>query len=343
MIRLHRVKLPQAALDELASCKADITGAGQSRKESARERFKTARQTNLFKVTVETALKSMNNGSALCFYCLNDRGIAVDHYRPIDNNPDEAFTWDNYVWSCTPCNSLEKNRDFPVDEAGNPLLLNPVDTDPYSYLPLNRDGEVLVFEEYPYEDDEAKQKRLINEATIKTLGLNAHQDLITERKQAWQLIEACLPSYQAGNMPKRLEIKTLLLESPIVVAVLAYMHHTLQTNPDAATILDQQLYDMLVACPEIQFWVNPVLRAGEDELLVMRQLHGKRVIDVAVSDDTFCLVFEGGARVLTSATDAPKANGRKLLNAYNQKGNIVFHFYGVTLIAAPNEWVFEVS
>ena len=343
MIRLHRVDLLDENLKELSTLESRITGNGQDRKESARELYKGARQTNLFKKAIGTALKSMNGGSSRCFYCLVDRGNAVDHFQPIDSKPDKAFSWNNYLWSCTVCNSLEKNRDYPVDEKGDPLLLNPVTTDPYPYLPLNNEGKVLVFEEEAGEDEEARHERLVNEKTLATFGLNENQDLVIERSQAWALIEDQLLKYQSGDLAQRLKSQRILRDRPIVLSVLAFMVHTFLNKPNAVEILEQTLFDALSACPEIKDWVDPVKRAGTDELLVMRSLRGKRVEKIETIGDAICLTFEGGARVLTGAGQPSNVIGRKLLNVSNEKGQIVLQFRGTKLTAPPNEWVFEAA
>lgn len=78
-----------------------------------------------------------------CAYCrvqLNDPLMAsIDHFLPLSTHPHLAFDSANLLITCQACNMMKGGR-FPLDENGNPLLLNPL-TDNYSeHIVQNENG-----------------------------------------------------------------------------------------------------------------------------------------------------------------------------------------------------------
>jgi hypothetical protein len=66
----------------------------------------------------------------------------VDHFYPIDIYPEKTFLWKNMLWSCGLCNRRKLAR-FPIDENGEPLIVNPTIRDPWSVLTLDTDTGVV--------------------------------------------------------------------------------------------------------------------------------------------------------------------------------------------------------
>lgn len=340
MLRLHRLDLSDEDKKELKDLAGEIEGKTlDERKKSARTLFKNNRGNNLLSKTVVGTLEAMNAGSGRCFYCQLDRGNAIEHYEPIDKDPDKAFDWDNYLWACNVCNSSEKGKDFPKHSDGRSLLLNPVEKDPYDYLPLNREGFYLEFDKNHPEEFH----REVNNATLKVLGLNEYGSFIQDRKDAWELIESELPSYPQSSIEQRVKLQAKLTDRPIVVSVLAFMLHTFDTHSVAQVILGDSLHQAIAQCADdIRIWTNPQARAGQPELIARQDLHGKRTTRVEQDDDGWRLYFENGAEVMTKADNASQAENKILLNTYNRKGMIVFQFRDmVELIAPPGEWVLQ--
>lgn len=60
----------------------------------------------------------------------------MEHYVPITEDARLTFTWDNLLWVCPECNRRKVNQ-FPRDLAGSPLVINPVDSDPWTHLILD--------------------------------------------------------------------------------------------------------------------------------------------------------------------------------------------------------------
>ena len=71
-----------------------------------------------------------------CMYCSDSHGGDIEHFVPISVSIPGTFDWRNFLWICTNCNRKKSNR-FPVDEAGNPLLLHPAVDDPWQHFILD--------------------------------------------------------------------------------------------------------------------------------------------------------------------------------------------------------------
>jgi uncharacterized protein (TIGR02646 family) len=91
------------------------------------------------KKEVKDALIKMFNGK--CAYCESKITTVaygeIEHFFPKSLYPDLTFVWKNLLLACSICNNAaHKGTKFPLDDQGNPLLIDPTDgiTDPNSYL-----------------------------------------------------------------------------------------------------------------------------------------------------------------------------------------------------------------
>jgi hypothetical protein len=103
------------------------------------ERYKTARDSwdrSTIRKTLRPVLGEMAAGFETCMYCGECRGTDVDHFEPVARNPLRTFDWLNHLLACSTCNSHQKREQFPVDEDGNPLLIDPTAEDPFDHLLL---------------------------------------------------------------------------------------------------------------------------------------------------------------------------------------------------------------
>lgn len=101
---------------------------------------------------VVKALHKMQFGK--CCYCekyINQEGHgqAIEHFRPKASNkfPELKNEWSNLLHACTDCNGKKLHR-FPIDQNGNPLIIDPSDPDidPEEYLHFYVDDtELLTF------------------------------------------------------------------------------------------------------------------------------------------------------------------------------------------------------
>ncbi len=109
-----------------------------------------------------------------CAYCESDVGITshaeIENFYPKSKFPfDIAFEWNNLLLSCSICNAAKRDR-FPVNDKGEPLLINPSNEDTALHIKLDKETGL-------YEGITDKGK-----VTISTLNLN-RIGLVARRKE----------------------------------------------------------------------------------------------------------------------------------------------------------------
>ncbi len=132
--------------------------------------------------TVIGALSQMQHGK--CCYCekyiaTQGHERAVEHFRPKDETlyPHLINEWTNLLHACAACNGKKGNK-FPLDSAGNPLLIDPSDpnVDPEDHLAFNTDDDE---DEINFGRVVAKDGSSIGSKTVETIGL----DLVQRRRE----------------------------------------------------------------------------------------------------------------------------------------------------------------
>ncbi len=68
-----------------------------------------------------------------CYYCGDSRGTDAEHFWPKRKYPQRAFRWCNLLLACAGCNR-QKGEQFPLDQSGAPLLIDPTKDDPWDHL-----------------------------------------------------------------------------------------------------------------------------------------------------------------------------------------------------------------
>ncbi|WP_258947019.1 HNH endonuclease [Lentzea californiensis] len=129
-------------------------------------------------------------GFTTCMYCGESRGTDVDHFEPIVRNPLRTFDWLNHLLACSSCNSHQKGKQFPVDEDGSPLLIDPTAEDPFDHL-------LLALSIGVYSPLTTK-----GESTIKVLGLN-ERGLPKGRMHARKVVELVLREWDRARERER--------------------------------------------------------------------------------------------------------------------------------------------
>jgi len=117
------IPLPKALLDQLASEADAIKNAGDPKTE-ADKRYSNARKTKWFAPVVKELGRLAGPGER-CMFCSGSEASDVEHYRPKSIFPQVAMNWENYLWSCTPCNRGKLNR-FPPDTGPGSKFVNPL-------------------------------------------------------------------------------------------------------------------------------------------------------------------------------------------------------------------------
>jgi uncharacterized protein (TIGR02646 family) len=167
------IPIPRIALDaqlnarlddltaRLKSRQADVAAARTAWRSAAPERSK-----------LRSRLAEMAPGVQRCMYCGDSLGTDIDHFQPIAKDTARTFDWLNHLLACSHCNSNEKRDRFPLDSAGNAMLIDPTQDDPDQHLTL-----LLSSGEY-------RSKTPRGAASIEVYGLN-RVDLALGRSYAF--------------------------------------------------------------------------------------------------------------------------------------------------------------
>lgn len=168
---------------------------------------------------VKAKLAAMSAGGRRCHYCEDSMADEVEHFRPKNVYPDKTFVWENYLYSCGPCNG-PKGDQFAIFEAstgnhvdltpppvrpgktpaprtspppGEALLINPREENPLDFIFLDLLNQSYAFE--PWEDDPDNPAYQRAAYTIQVLRLNARDDLVKARELAYTNYKARLTEY----------------------------------------------------------------------------------------------------------------------------------------------------
>lgn len=127
MRRIVRVELPQRVSQYLTKKQREVDSGGD-----VDAIWTSARQTRSMKAVYEH-LVIMAGNRARCMYCQDSRGVNIEHFWPKSAFPQRTFQWDNLILACSGCD-IRKGTRFPLDESGEPLLIDPTAEDPWDHL-----------------------------------------------------------------------------------------------------------------------------------------------------------------------------------------------------------------
>jgi uncharacterized protein (TIGR02646 family) len=204
MIQLPALKLPKVTSNQLRKLQAQVNlcGPHQAKVAAAKKLFASKNRKNdtTFKV-VRQVLSEMCFGAQRCCYCEDSAADEVEHIKPKNLYPGEAFVWENYLYACGTCNG-PKNDKFAVFDpvtgvltsitrlsaglASNPpvgtaVLIDPRREDPLHFFELDMKDTfqfVPAFGLSPQERDRAVY-------TENVLRLNERDLLVQARKTAY--------------------------------------------------------------------------------------------------------------------------------------------------------------
>ena len=148
---------------------------------------------------VKNALIKMFHGK--CAYCESKiRTVAygdIEHFFPKSLDPDLTFVWKNLLLACSICNNAaHKGTKFPLDDQGNPLLIDPTDgiTDPNRHLEFVWDDVAKLASVY------GRDERGITVENIFDLnGKRGRKELIAARSKSIKRLLALLTLAKKGN------------------------------------------------------------------------------------------------------------------------------------------------
>ncbi len=115
----------------------------KEKKQRARNTYEATRKTQWFKPVVD-ALRSLCGEGELCMYCSSNEPSQVEHYRPLSTFPEQAFRYENYLWTCDICNRTYKGERFPPDTEPGEQILNPLEDNVWDYFFLSEQNGRLL-------------------------------------------------------------------------------------------------------------------------------------------------------------------------------------------------------
>ncbi len=278
MLRIAEQELTAAALAVLAEIQATIDAAPDfpARVEAAKmqwsQKTSTQQKAATFR-TIRSTLSAMCIGPVRCAYCEDSLADEIEHIHPKNLFPNLSFVWDNYLYSCGPCNGPKGNRygvlkgdevvEFDTHRSKNTEppptgmsgFINPRAEDPLLFFELDMggvtpSGELIegTFELLPANNlTRAAYSRA--RFTIDVLGIN-REIIRVARANAFGGFRARLREYvaqkESGALPEILEhLKEDILSTPHLT-VFAEIRRQRQHIPDINDLLDR--------APEILNW-----------------------------------------------------------------------------------------
>ncbi len=204
MILLPDIALPDGAAAGLRAFQAEVDSAGSYAEQVAEGKrlfdLRNTRGNPVFD-DVKRTLDRMCSGALRCAYCEDSRADEIEHVRPRSLYPNVVFAWSNYVYACGPCNGPKGNHfavfvgdaTAPTEVARKPHapIVPPPHGEPALIDPRVEDATNLMMldlrETYLFTPLAAKGTRDRDRAdyTIRTLRLNARDDLLGSRRQAY--------------------------------------------------------------------------------------------------------------------------------------------------------------
>lgn len=188
---------------------------------------------------VRAALRSMASGLVRCMYCEDSAGTDIEHYRPKATFPTFSFTWTNYLLACSHCNSNEKRNQFPVDEGGKPLLIDPSVDDSLEHLAL-----VPHLGEFTSRTDQGR-------ASIDVYGLN-RPELVQGRVDAWVGLDQLIRGYADLRSRQMTRVAERVLDTILNAAFGSVREVMVQYALSGVPLLSDATRDALLAYPELR-------------------------------------------------------------------------------------------
>lgn len=228
-------------IHESASGQTTIGARVLSRKAMAKKLWADERTTAFDEI--EAKLRLMAPGNGQCVYCESGEASHLDHFWPKGKYPARAYDWKNYLWACAVCNSNHKRDQFPTDERGQPLLINPADDEPSDHLGFSsRTGQYVGL-------------TLKGTESIRVFGLDRWV-LEQGRRDAWPSVQSHIVHYARNyedDSEAALEMQRVLCRSPYVGVFVALLR--VVDSEDARLFVKPACLDAIAAHPEIRGWI----------------------------------------------------------------------------------------
>lgn len=205
MRHIKRIELDRRSESYLRKKQREIDD-GKSVQQTWQNARKTKTMAGVFNV-----LCKMCGKRERCYYCEDYRGTDIEHFRPKDKYEGQVFAWKNMLLACAGCNRL-KGTQFPVDEYGNPLLIDPTYDDSWNHLFFEHKTGILVAR-WDIEKDTFDPK---GEKTTDPATLPLNIESLTEgRLRTFRRLTRAVKSYlsESSDPDKKTDALNIFLEA----------------------------------------------------------------------------------------------------------------------------------
>lgn len=153
------------------------------------KRWKSSRRSSDIQEVAAT-LKQMMGVRERCMYCLDSHGTDIEHFWPKTRYPERMFLWNNLLLCCTECGRFKRSK-FPLNEYGEPLLIDPTIEDPWQYLDFDPEtGNITA--RYMTEKNDWSAK---GEQTVECFHLDCREALASVYRKGLRRLEAAVEVY----------------------------------------------------------------------------------------------------------------------------------------------------
>ena len=162
--------------------------------------WKKARKTKSLQA-VFNCLIEMSGKRQRCMYCDDSRGTTIEHYWPKSVYGSKCFLWENMLLLCQGCQCHKGNR-FDLDSRGQPLLINPVDDDPWDFLFFETTTGILVARYEPTIGAPNPKGAHTTHSRVLPLNIEAiTEGRLRTKRNLQRAIEAYLRELDSGGPP----------------------------------------------------------------------------------------------------------------------------------------------
>ena len=163
----------------------------------AKRLFDNARKRKWFRPVIDR-LARMAGPAERCMFCSGSESSDVEHYWPKAVFPEKAMSWNNYLWSCAPCNRC-KGVQFTLAVAGAPVLIDPVTENVWDFFYIDRFGNLT-----PKFDTSINDFNYRAQQSLRILGLDGRQAVQEARRlrmdELIQMTQDSLARMKAGEI-----------------------------------------------------------------------------------------------------------------------------------------------
>lgn len=241
--------LPRKDLDErtkryLKKLTEKVANA-QNPKKQAESSWNTKGKASFEKI--RSKLTEMASGHSRCMYCEDSYGTDIDHFWPKSVYPHKTFTWNNYLLACSHCNSNQKRQEFPLDEGGAPLLIDPTEDIPHNHLTFTPTTGKFV----------GTDKK--GTETIRVFGLNDDESprkLPVGRRQTLIRLFALLKAYSTeikNGAGKEEAYKEAIIDTPY--SYVLYWLIDVASKPGAQAVIEDEILE-IISDNNVASWLN---------------------------------------------------------------------------------------